>query len=187
MKTTASLDYLIQQYQTLCQYCDNVFAAIFAQFRSEMRCARGCAACCVLETVAPLEAFMIESYLQATVDTGSAETTNQREYDESQCVFLHENMCIIYPVRPIICRTHGLPLLYKERQAIEVCPLNFTNIDLTVLDPQFLLDAEAIADNLMRLNLAFSMLTGTTERAGERVALLRIRRQNLRVSVNAIT
>jgi uncharacterized protein len=185
MATTHALDAVIQQYQTLCRYCDDVFAATFARFQSEMRCARGCASCCVLETVAPLEAFIIESYLHNAPNVGANRSADQLETDDSNCVFLRDNACAIYPVRPIICRTHGLPLLYEERQEIEVCPLNFTEVDLAALDPQFFLDAEAITDNLMRLNLAFSILTGTTERAGERVALRELRHQVTRNFIGA--
>ena len=45
------------------------------------------------------------------------------------CVFLEEGLCRIYPFRPIICRSQGLPLAYaeEEQENIEVsaCLLNF--------------------------------------------------------------
>ena len=87
------------------------------------------------------------------------------------CVFLCKDVCTIYPARPIICRTHGLPLIYPEQEAMEVCQLNFAEIDITTFDPQYLLDAESITENLMRLNLAFCMLTESPDRAGERIPL----------------
>ena len=42
---------------------------------------------------------------------------------------LSDSRCRLYPWRPLICRTQGLPVAYidTEREAVEVsaCPLNF--------------------------------------------------------------
>jgi len=132
-----------------------------------MQCAQGCASCCILESVTPLEASVIERFLQENPIPMSAPLQERPE----TCIFLRDNACIIYAVRPIICRTHGLPLLYPERGEIEVCPLNFAMFDLTSLDPSSFLDAERITANLMRLNLAFCMLTAQAEHADERIPL----------------
>ena len=52
-----------------------------------------------------------------------------RNLQEDRCPLLMDNLCEIYPARPVICRTQGLPLAYvdEEHEAIEVsaCPLNF--------------------------------------------------------------
>ena len=166
MDNTASLDQLLTSYHTLCKYCDETFAATFTALEAHMRCAKGCASCCILETVTPLEAFVLECFLQQhPVPTPGSQP------QDNACIFLHENACAIYAVRPIICRTHGLPLLYPKRGDIEVCPLNFTDFDLNTLEPTSFLDAEQITDNLMRLNLAFCMLTGQAKHAEERITL----------------
>lgn len=174
------LTHLFSQYQTLCRYCDETFARTFDTFQATMRCAKGCAACCVLETVAPLEAAVITSFLHLPGSVMSDEHRSPSHVaTDGRCVFLHNDTCVIYPVRPIICRTHGLPLFYPEQQAIEVCPLNFTDVDLSAIDPAFLFDAEAIAANLMRLNLAYCMLTGQADQAGERIPLKNLLSKNL--------
>lgn len=61
-------------------------------------------------------------------------------------------------------------MIYPDQPGIDICPLN-TELDVASIDQRFLLDAEAITMNLMRLNLAFCMLTQQTETAGERVPL----------------
>ena len=91
-----------------------------------------------------------------------------------QCIFLHNNECTIYPVRPVICRTHGLPIIYPDRQGIDICPLNFTEFDLTKIDNRFLFDAERITENLMRLNLEFCIMTEKKDSAGDRIPLHRL-------------
>lgn len=164
MEDTITLDQLRAQYDTLCRYCDKVFEITFAALEAHMQCGKGCASCCVLETVNPLEAYVLERFLEE-------HPMPDFQHSEDTCVFLHENLCSIYPVRPIICRTHGLPLLYPERGDIEVCPLNFTDFDLGTLEPSSFLDVERLTANLMRLNLAFCMLTGQPDRAEERIAL----------------
>ena len=174
MKNLDKLPHLIQQYQALCQYCDDLFMSIFSACRSHMQCAKGCASCCILETVTPLEAYMIETHLQSI----SARVPLFIQQTEEMCVFLHSNECAIYPVRPIICRTHGLPLLYQERGEIEVCPLNFTELDITTLDPAYLFDTERITANLIRFNLAFSMITERLDEHEERIFLKDIVQHN---------
>lgn len=172
MDNTVSLNHLITQYQTLCQYCDEFFTRTYETFRSHMRCAKGCASCCMLETVAPLEAFMISEYLKSLSDFTLPPPSV--ESGEIPCVFLHDDVCTIYPARPIICRTHGLPLIYPNQQEMEVCQLNFAEVEITTIDPQYLLDAESITENLMRFNLAFCMLTETPDRAEVRIPLYQI-------------
>lgn len=162
---------LITQYQTLCRYCDEIFATTLNAFRPYMQCAKGCAACCILETVVPLEAYIIASYLKSSSSPALAVVSHRENQAQDQCIFLHNNECAIYPVRPIICRTHGLPMIYPDRPGIDTCPLNFRELDITTIDQQFLLDVENITMNLMRLNLAFCFITGNPQTAENRIPL----------------
>lgn len=123
----------------------------------------------------PLEAHIIVVYLQSlTSSQMSTILSDKPEQSEKPCVFLVNDECAIYPVRPIICRTHGLPIKYPDRQEIDACPLNFTGIEFESIDPQYVFDTESITDNLIRLNLAFSMLTRQIDDAGKRIPLTRL-------------
>ncbi|MBD3307671.1 hypothetical protein GF339_14645, partial [candidate division KSB3 bacterium] len=42
---TASLPTLFSQYEKLCRYCDEVFAATVQACRAHIHCAPGCAEC----------------------------------------------------------------------------------------------------------------------------------------------
>lgn len=175
MPDPAAFETLLTQYRTLCRYCDQVFAATAEALRPHIRCAKGCDACCTLESVVPLEAHVIAAYLDAhPIEPPPAPPVASPD-DRTPCVFLRQHACAIYPVRPIICRTHGLPLRYPDQPGIDACPLNCTDLDLTALDPQFVLDMGHVTDNLIRLNLAFAVLTNQPpDTAGERVALQRL-------------
>jgi uncharacterized protein len=50
------------------------------------------------------------------------------EASEGKCPFLSDGLCSIYGSRPVICRTHGLPMLYmgEEEWQLSYCELNFT-------------------------------------------------------------
>jgi uncharacterized protein len=43
-----------------------------------------------------------------------------------RCPLLGNHRCLLYAARPIICRTHGLPIIYSEgsERKVDCCPLN---------------------------------------------------------------
>ncbi|MBM3382336.1 MAG: hypothetical protein FJY29_07830 [Betaproteobacteria bacterium] len=111
-----------------------------------MKCAAGCAQCCRVHlSVFPVEAQLIFSWWKvlpaseqkkisaswrpiAAAAESSVEAT-------PECFFLAEKSCSIYPVRPVICRSQGLPLKMAEIPAalpqqsgnyeLSLCELNF--------------------------------------------------------------
>lgn len=187
MEQSAQLSTLFAQYDKLCQYCDAQFQYTFQAFQPYMQCQKGCADCCLLEAVLPLEAAVIASYLES-LETNEKKRvfgnnplftpreTGKESQEDSPCVFLSpERICLIYPVRPLICRTHGLPLTYPERPVPDTCPLNFQVYNLAQIEPRYVLDVENITTNLLRLNLAYHILTeGSPDAAGKRIPLRRI-------------
>lgn len=189
MEHAAQLSTLLDRYHALCQYCDDLFQRTAQAYHTQIHCVKGCAECCLLETVIPLEASVIAAYLQSTPAILEQLCVPDQQQD-SRCVFLDNQVCLIYPVRPIICRTHGLPIRYPEHEGIDVCPLNFSDNSLTEIEEQFVLDADVITTNLLRLNLAFCLLTTTAETAGERVSLqsvvTNLLKNSAMVSVNPI-
>jgi Fe-S-cluster containining protein len=45
-----------------------------------------------------------------------------------RCPLLSHHRCLLYAARPVICRTHGLPITYAEdhQHNSDCCPLNMT-------------------------------------------------------------
>jgi Fe-S-cluster containining protein len=77
------------------------------------------------------------------------------------CGFLDGDLCRIYPFRPIICRTHGLPIVFLDDASGELawevsfCELNFRGQGPLEFTEDGLLNIEDINGELSRTNLAF--------------------------------
>ena len=68
---------------------------------------------------------------------------------------LQDDLCLLYPVRPVICRTHGLPVLVRteEGAGVDVCPLNFTEGQTP--DSRYILDLDQLNTTLASINELF--------------------------------
>jgi Fe-S-cluster containining protein len=162
------LNQLLENYRNLCRYCDGFFSIILEKYPAEMKCRKGCSTCCELESVTQIEASVIADYL--TTQNPVIEPGNS-----GSCIFLRNGLCQIYPVRPIICRTHGLILYDSEAQnLLSTCSLNFPQTDLNQFEIEDALDSLKITENLIRLNLAFDKINGKREPEIERIPLTEI-------------
>lgn len=143
------------EYAALVARIDAFFAGVLARHRPVMHCQSGCAGCCQDGlSVSPLEAAVIREYLaglpaaerKRIASQAHTQEAAQEEHDadpeERGCVFLDEaERCAIYPARPLVCRTQGLPLAYsadvvplealrfraRDGRAVVACPLNFSD------------------------------------------------------------
>ena len=82
--------------------------------------------------------------------------------EDKECSFLdEEGGCQIYPFRPIICRTHGLPLVYRHDDTnppgwgVMFCEQNFHAADEIDFGPDTTLNMDNINEKLARMNIAF--------------------------------
>lgn len=82
--------------------------------KTDIQCRAGCTACCFIEIdVSGDEATVILNYCRENgmeIDLEYLQkqaVVGRKTYSElSRCVFLKDNLCSIYPVRPIACRKH---------------------------------------------------------------------------------
>jgi Fe-S-cluster containining protein len=124
-----------------------------------MECKAGCDLCCMDYGILPVEFFAILDELKAS--KFQKELLKETPEDKNSCIFLQKHICTIYKSRPVICRTHGLPLLFTNEDGewqLSACELNFTqfNFEKFTLDntyPQdkynsklFLLNRDFIAE-----------------------------------------
>lgn len=123
----------MEAYIELRDKVDAQFNKLFEKHRSEMRCAEQCHACCAPDlSVMRVEADQIRAYLREDprLIEQLAELERVNPHRGSRCALLNaEGRCSIYPVRPLICRSHGAPVLVQidaKREGIDACELNFT-------------------------------------------------------------
>jgi len=101
-------------------------AARLSEIHAErLNCQRGCSACCIDGiTVFEIEAENIRKNYAELLE-------NETPRRSGACAFLDgEKACRIYPDRPYVCRTQGLPLRWLEEfndeiiELRDICPLN---------------------------------------------------------------
>jgi len=126
----------LDAYYALRSEIDALSNKLINDHQQHLNCREGCDKCCLNLKLFPVEYHAILTEL--TPDgIPSIETITG---EEDPCTFLKEHLCSIYPSRPIICRTHGLPLLFTNDEGTDMelalCELNFTD----ALDVEFTVD-----------------------------------------------
>lgn len=158
------LQQILRRYKELCDFCDGFWDRALHAYPDAFACGPGCSTCCELPSVNYLEAYIIAGLSGKKVGPAAAD----------KCPYLDGDRCSIYASRPLICRTHGLPLKSREYSCALTlsCPFNFTCVDLDAVDPGVILEIDTISNNLARLNAAFCLLNGGgVALAGERIPL----------------
>ena len=124
------LEAALAPYRALREQVDLLCARIARDYPDALNCRAGCADCCRLAGVLPVEAASLYLAGQA-LPSPAREQLRRRLADPARgdvCPLLVAERCSLYAARPIICRTHGLPLLIDEggNARVDRCPLNFT-------------------------------------------------------------
>lgn len=124
---------------TLRTRVDRHFADALARSLASFACRPGCDHCCqqrfsVFEVeAAPIRAALLA--LEAAEPELRARVRQQgRDGSRSSCALLVDGRCSVYAARPLICRSHGLPIAVRDPDApptaplqVDNCPLNFTD------------------------------------------------------------
>ena len=122
---------ILFQYQNLIFKVDSTCAKLEAIHKEHLVCKPGCCRCCEVErTVCSIEAYIVEQQLLTLSHQKIKKLKRLYKDNDETCPLLLEKRCVIYDARPIICRTHGLPILYHEaeRAFVDYCRLNFTQL-----------------------------------------------------------
>lgn len=147
---------------------DAHFDAAVRRTPDAFACRAGCSSCCVAFSVAPIEADRLRGALSRLAATDPALRHRVREQgvepERRACALLVDDRCSVYDERPIICRSHGLPVratLDDGSTHTSVCPLNFVD---TVAPAASTLSLDAV-------NAPLSVLGRMWDPDGERVAI----------------
>ena len=144
---------LLQNYNELVKKINHHIEQLEQRYPEDIACKKGCDSCCKPLTVFPVEALNL-AYAFARLDPQIKDKilTNISAAPDS-CPLLVDKICALYDQRPVICRTHGYPVLIKsqEDQAnIDFCPENFkTSPEFSNTD---LLDIEQLNTLLLAIN-----------------------------------
>ncbi|MCX6238273.1 MAG: YkgJ family cysteine cluster protein [Bacteroidia bacterium] len=141
-------------YYQLCTEIDALSELLEKQHHQHINCKKGCDLCCMAISVFPVEFYAIK----AELDLKSIPELSVSQNDED-CRYLVGHSCAIYPSRPVICRTHGLPLLYMSLEwndwELSCCELNFTDFDLDDFTPENTYPMDRINSQLYQINKNF--------------------------------
>jgi len=154
------LNELLFQYQNLIFKIDRLCQQLEKLYQEHLICKPGCSQCCEVErTVCSIEAYIVEQQLSHLTSQKIKRLRKLYRHDDETCPMLLRDRCVIYPARPIICRTHGLPILYREavRAFVDYCRLNFTKLPEThEFQESYILDMNPFNAELIELDKKFS-------------------------------
>lgn len=162
------------EYQALLAKVDAFSARAEAAQADGLNCRPGCDGCCRLKRSAwAVELDHIRSWVDRQPPGRRAELAARRSEPAVQagtrCVFLDaDGRCAIYPVRPVICRTHG-PVARMPDGALGWCALNFTDLEPeavgAAVPASAILDIDLLNRMLALVNARFVAHAGGPERA----------------------
>ncbi|MCG8617002.1 MAG: YkgJ family cysteine cluster protein, partial [Desulfobacterales bacterium] len=130
----APLDPLLKNYDDLLERIDSHVRGVTDKFSSHISCEKGCDDCCRFLSLFPVEAFALSrafSELPENQQRLILDEIGKDGDDQAKCPLLIGHACMLYKARPIICRTHGLPI-YIETDGegmVDFCPENFKDLD----------------------------------------------------------
>jgi uncharacterized protein len=118
----------IQSYLQLIEQLDVEIARLSRLHGSLLNCRPGCSNCCEHFSLLPLEAAVIRQTC-SELEEAELDYLHRQAGTNEGCPFLRLQHCLVYPARPIICRTQGLPVAYvdPDLEVVEIsaCQLNF--------------------------------------------------------------
>ncbi len=163
MKMHASLE----NYRELLSKVDAKFDEISSRHPHAFACRKGCHSCCAPGlTISSVERASIHEYLSERPKLVEylRELEKSNPHRNTRCSFLGEQGdCGVYEVRPLVCRSHGAPITFKNsraERARDVCPLNFTDQSLDSLDSADCLDIDTVNTLLSLVNRQWETQAG---------------------------
>lgn len=146
----------LENYQALVAKVDSLCATVQRDFAEQISCRAGCSCCCREISLFPVEAAALLAALAGVPREAAAKIALTAEADEGgSCPLLADGLCLVYASRPIICRTHGLPVLVKiaEKNKVDFCPENFQGVES--LPGQAIINLDVLNHALVAINALF--------------------------------
>lgn len=130
------MENLLDNYCQMVARVDALCRGIQAVLSGQITCSEGCSDCCTAITLFPVEAAALNAALEALPEDQRDAIRHHvaAHAGGERCPLLEDHRCLLYAARPIICRTHGLPIIYTEgnERKADCCPLNLSEGDQPV-------------------------------------------------------
>lgn len=157
-----SMPTILKTYNQLVVAIEKDMRRLESVHSGALQCRPSCDHCCAPFSLLPIEAAIVRKAHEKLHAESKSIVSRQARDQNAQCPFLIQSTCSIYPSRPIICRTHGLPIAYidEEKEAIEVsaCPINFP--DHALFEREGLLFMDPFNAKLAEINYDFARSRG---------------------------
>lgn len=143
-----------KEYKELITEIDKLSTELGKLHSKYLQCKKGCDLCCMDYDIFPVEFHAILNQLKKNKTFIKPE----KKADGNSCIFLKNHACTIYENRPVICRTHGLPLLYMNDTSeweLSNCELNFTEFDFDEFNTENTFPMDRFNSKLFVLNKKF--------------------------------
>lgn len=162
----------LDNYRELVARVDELCHKTAAEYSRHLACKPGCDSCCRHLSLFPVEgAALVEALHKLPADQAAKIREKAAAASpDGHCPLLEEGRCLLYTSRPIICRTHGLPLLISNgsNQQVDFCPRNFR--DISSLPGSAVIDLDRLNAALTAINAHFISESGKPD-AAERLTM----------------
>jgi uncharacterized protein len=154
---TASSE-LLRNYRGLVCRIDSFWTQVANACPGQLTCREGCDACCRHLSLFWVEGAALGAALAQLpmADMDRVRRQARQAGVDGTCPLLWQGRCLLYAARPVICRTHGLPVLLPSAQGqrqLDHCPENFQG--LGALPAGAVLDLEVLNTTLAAVNRLF--------------------------------
>jgi uncharacterized protein len=141
----------LKDYFLLREKIDLLSKRLTDEHKDHLKCEAGCHKCCMDFSIFPVEYFSIHKEIN-----DKKFIINTIEGD-GECLFLITGLCSIYESRPLICRTHGLPMfrMGEDEWELSYCELNFTSEELPELNESNTFPQDLYNSKLFLINREF--------------------------------
>jgi Fe-S-cluster containining protein len=153
-KSVIDINKCFMNYRDLLTRVDRLLYSIQRQYSGHIVCHKGCDCGCRNLSIFPIEALSLANAMQQDLSEETGAKIRQRAAAVSfwDCPLMENRACCMYALRPIICRTHGFPLLtqYRGRPSIGYCRYNFK--DMSFIPDDAIIDLDSINHTLSAIN-----------------------------------
>ncbi len=148
---------MMLNYLNFVDKVDGLCRTIEKEYVENIACRRGCDGCCRHISLFPVEAVNLAQGLLRLPEKDAIQIREKARAasPDGPCPLLEDGACRLYAFRPIICRTHGLPILTREfgNPTIDFCTKNFREIES--LPGRAVIDLDLLNTSLAAINALF--------------------------------